>query len=343
MRQGVGAHNPYAAKRLLADYELYDRSVDIVSAYEWLFTETKNLPATVAHFERYPKIAHPDGQSATPDFTVLFTDGTAVVGEIANLPLAEQGVDSLCAQILRYDQLASVPGPVGEQRVSLVDVLLLVPIETGTDAVKRVIMNRLDADDHPYKPLRRPTLIQFAHMTDKYVFQRRPDEVNGELHKGSRSPNYADFTDLSVWAENFAELKIRRCFMNDPISDLYMATTLWMKVWPSIVGAGSREFNVTTRATVRTLQEHYGMGRADDVRRAMGLLVAADLADRAASDSWRVRRRALRGADQDVHRIIAERVMTGPERRSPVGASRPLTRRGRRTSPGPDQGTLFDP
>lgn len=335
--------NPYSAERLLAGYELYDRSVDIVSAYEWLFTDTKALPATVAHFERYPKVTHPDGRPATPDFSVLFTDDTALVGEIANIPLADEGVDGLCEQVLRYDKLAAVPGLDCSHSISVVDVLLLVPMETGTDAVRRILSERLDNAGHPFKPSRRPTIVQFARLTDRYVFQTRPDVSNGSLYTGDRSPNYANFSDLNVRAENFAAVKVRRCFMNDPIPDLYLATTLWMKVWPSTVGAGSREFDVTAQTTVRTLREQYGLGRLDDVRRALNILVAAGLAEQTGPDSWRVRRRALRGADHDVHRIIAERVTTQRfAKGTPILTARPGKRRGPRTSPGAGQGTLFD-
>lgn len=199
MSVGPEESNPYSAQRLIANYDLYDRSVDIVSSYEWLFTETKDLPGTVSHFERYPKIAHPDGRQATPDFTVLFTDATALVGEIANIPLIDEGVDGLCEQILRYDRLTAVLGPDGREcPVSVVDVLLLVPFEIGTDAVRRVLAERLDNPDHPYKPSRRPAIYQFARLSDRYVFQRRPDAVNGSLHAGDRRPNYAAFSDLNV-------------------------------------------------------------------------------------------------------------------------------------------------
>ena len=83
MARGTGS--PIDPDKLIADYKLYDRSVDVVSAYHWLFTETEGLPSTVAHFERYPKIEHSDGNVATPDFTVLFDDGTGIAAEIANL------------------------------------------------------------------------------------------------------------------------------------------------------------------------------------------------------------------------------------------------------------------
>lgn len=57
-----------------ARYFHYDRCVDIVSVAEVWFTKSTGLRATVVHFERFPRLAHPDGNDATPDFTVLFND-----------------------------------------------------------------------------------------------------------------------------------------------------------------------------------------------------------------------------------------------------------------------------
>jgi hypothetical protein len=74
---------------LWSEYYQYDRRVDIVSVAEVWFTRAQGLSGTVRHFERFPKVTHTDGNDATPDFTVLFTDDTALVGELSNLALAE--------------------------------------------------------------------------------------------------------------------------------------------------------------------------------------------------------------------------------------------------------------
>lgn len=48
------------AELLHAEYERYDRCVDIVSAAEVWFTKASGLRDTVAHFERYPTITAED-------------------------------------------------------------------------------------------------------------------------------------------------------------------------------------------------------------------------------------------------------------------------------------------
>ena len=122
---------PSAAEQaLLTEYETYDQHVDVVSALEWLFTDpvVKGMPDTVAHFERFPRIPVAGKKDPlTPDFTVLFADGTAIVGEIAKIALHENSVEKVCAQIGGYAVLDQVPnGRGGLATVRHLDVMLLV-------------------------------------------------------------------------------------------------------------------------------------------------------------------------------------------------------------------------
>ena len=122
-----------AERRLLNEFTTYDQHVDVVSAFEWIFTDpaVKNMPDTVHHFERFPKIHH-KVTDLTPDFTVLFKDGTAIVAEIAQLALADGSVDGLCHQIGNYANLSVVdPGPARAPAVEHVDVIYFVPMATG--------------------------------------------------------------------------------------------------------------------------------------------------------------------------------------------------------------------
>ena len=64
--------------RLLHGFTTYDRAVDVVSAFETAFTTRISLPGTVRHFERFPRIPGDRGSTLTPDFTVVFHDGTGL-------------------------------------------------------------------------------------------------------------------------------------------------------------------------------------------------------------------------------------------------------------------------
>jgi hypothetical protein len=122
--------------RLLRGFTTYDRAVDVVSAFEMVYTTSHTeLPATVTHFERFPRIPGGNGITLTPDFSVVFEDGGGLVGEIARLALHDGSVESVCEQIAKYDALRQLPIPGGLVDVTHTDVLLLVPQSVGVPAV----------------------------------------------------------------------------------------------------------------------------------------------------------------------------------------------------------------
>lgn len=333
MARGTGS--PLDPDALLRDFKIYDRAVDIVSAYHWLFTATRDMPRAVRHFERYPKVIHPDGKEATPDFTVLFNDGRAIVAEIANISLRHESVDSLCHQLGRYDSITGVPGPGGKTvPARVVDVMFLTPVETGVDAAKRVFADRLDNDGHPFSPARRPVLVQFAAGPDRYTFQFWPDpSVNGAFAPAD-DMDFNDFPQLNIKPDQFVENKARYGLMNDPVKPLYLATRLWAQVFPTMfwVALNKNEFTADASAIKAAVQSMYGRGRTNDVKSAMGLLVAAGMAT-VEGHTWRVPRRKIRD-DVAVH--IGDRIVASLGRVTPI-----RSRTGSRT-PTQGQGSLFD-
>ncbi|GAB2690573.1 hypothetical protein [Nocardia thraciensis] len=317
-----GTGGPYDPEQLLSEFDRYDRDVDIVSAYHWLFTET-NLRSTVEHFERYPSIVAPDGNIATPDFTVLFNDGSGIAAEIANLALPDTSVEKLCKQLGRYSTLQRLPARRRKQKdISVLDVLYLSPIETADDAVRRIFSERLENPNHPFKPIRKPVVVQFARTPQRYVFQLWPDsDAVGSLYIGDRNPNYSEFRSFKIEPYRFDHNKVKYAFMNDTVAPLYMATRLWANVFPAAYSVGSDvEFETTTAEIVGILRSHYslGRGRADDVRAAMSILVAAGLATVVSNDKnqWRVNRRSLRKKSEGIHRVILDRISKAAEDKS---------------------------
>jgi hypothetical protein len=299
---------------LIDEFKVYDRAVDVVSIYHWLFTATKELPKTVRHFERYPKVQvtrNDETVVLTPDFTVLFSDGTGIVAEIANLALHDNSVEKLCNQLNNYGKITHLQDRDGSLVLTApVDVRLLTPVEMHASAARRIFNERIDESDHRYKPLRRPVLAHFSALPDKYVIHFWANEVlNGALHQNDREPNYATFTDgLNIPAEYFAQNKVTHAFMNDPVKPLYLATRLWANVFPSAFGVSGTELELTSDAIVTALRSQYGVGRSNDVAAAMRILVAADVATEVNPRKWKVKRRSLRSDGDDVHGAIAERV-----------------------------------
>lgn len=329
MARGTGS--PLDPDELIREFTLYDRAVDVVSIYHWLFTETNGLPATVEHFERYPKLAAADGSVMTPDFTVLFTNGSGWVAEIANVARPEGSVESICRQLDKYAAIEELPNSVGGLTpVSSLDVVFLTPMDTATDAARRIFKDRIDNEEHWYKPNRRPILIQFAAMSDHYVLQVWPDTAaNGKFQSGGE-PNYGGFSELKPKAEYFTPNKVSYGFMNDPVCALYMATRLWLNVFPSRFGT-TDTIEVMTAEIVAVLRDQYHHGRTNDVDAAMNILRTAGLATYS-DGRWKIRRRSLRRTEADAHVAIAQLAS---------GQRSATMERGRRR-PGVGQLPLFD-
>lgn len=326
-------------KRLLDAYVTYDEHVDVVSSFEWIFTERSQagMSTTVAHFERYPKITNADGKDLTPDFTVLFTDRTAIIGEIAQFALPDESVDSLCSQLAQYAEITHVPDGSGSStQARHVDVMYLVPMRLGNTAYGRIIEDRYLDADHEFHPQRPPCIVQYAREESGYTLQRLRAEHNGTLFAGDRQP------DIQTWLDRdfkpslraVTRFKISRPFINDPIPPLYLAMFLWTKVWPSQYGVASKDIRVTPEEAAEYLRERYGHARVKDVKRALELLDKAGLAADQRDGSWLVSRSRLntKNGERDVARIIAGRA---------VGRQRRVVPRAAPKGPSPVQDPLF--
>lgn len=308
-------------ERLLRAFRTYDRAVDVVSAFEMVYTSSQSeLPGTVQHFERFPRIPVTDRNPLTPDFTVVFKDGGGMAGEIARIALPEESVDDVCSQIARYDELRQLPGQVGPVDVSHTDVLLLVPLDVGPAAVRRIIVERYLNPDHPYSPAAPPCIVQFGYDEGRYILQRLPDERNGMPRDGDRPDGLSHwFTrngDFRAAPSRFADIKAARAFMNDPVDALYLATHLWAKTFATDVGAAgaARPVRVAVRASdlAAELREQHGGVRSGDVERALELLTSAKLAERTAG-GWVVAWEELRSpGERDLPHIIATRACRPP-------------------------------
>jgi hypothetical protein len=329
---------------LLESFRRYDQAVDVVSAFHWLYTDTENLPDTVEWFERYPRISHDDGNDATPDFSVVFKDGTGLVGEIAWIALNENSVDNLCRQIGRYDTLRRLPTANGNLvEVSRTDVLLLVPLAVGMDAVRRVLHERRDNPEHQYSPDRAPCITQFALTDSRYTFQRLPDSANGSLDADQRQPALGHWllrSQLNTPVNNFATNKAQWAFINDPVDPLYLATRLWSHVFPSLVeidaDKGYTPIDASSADLAALLQERYRHGRVADVTRAMRLLSAAGMAEEVKDENWRIAWGEVRprGDEVDLADAFANRAS---QERPPGGLIQRRKRDDRRATTNPQQ------
>lgn len=327
-----------ADEELRHQFRIYDRAVDIVSAFQWLFTRTKELPETVRHFERFPRIELADGRTVTPDFTVLFADGRAYVFEIANIPQHDNGIEKLAKQLHAYDSLPGVPDEKGViSPVTSCDVIVLTRAGDGNDCTER-LSALFDDPKHEYKPSKRAVVYQFAAEPERYVFMGIRHETNGKLTTAEAGTDFATFGDLKVKPSHFAEVKAQFAFVNDPVDPLYLATTLWVKIFPSLFGTDS--FETTAAEIAAAIRDQYGVGRTSEVEAALKLLSRAGLANKNKSTkTWRVKRIAMRTRAKDVHEQIIARLK--PDANDGIARQRPRPRRAARGAEMPGQELLF--
>lgn len=306
----------------LRRFQTYDRAVDVVSAFEALFTQSDDLPPTVVHFERFPTLTTAESdEQKTPDFTIAFDDGTALIGEVSRIALHEESVESLCRQLVMYDNANNVPiSSTTHRDIERADVLLLVPADVGPDAVTRIIKDRLEDNDHWYSPESAPCIMQYLFDEGRYVFQRLPIPGNGIPNDGTRPAGLGDWlarsSSIKVKPSFFMGIKAEKAFMNDPPEDLYLATLLWTKVFPLLEVDPNEEgvvLSVKPNQLAELIHERFGTVRSGDVRRALNLLETAQLARSIEDGGWLVGWQPIRRQSQrDVAQVIASRACKPP-------------------------------
>jgi hypothetical protein len=308
-------------ERLLRTFRTYDRAVDVVSAFEMAFTTSlSDVPATVRHFERFPRIPDDDGNTLTPDFTVVFNDGGGLAGEISRLALHDNSVENKCRQLAKYDSLRRLPGENGLVDIAYIDVLFLVPQSVGVAAVKRIIVERFANPEHPFSPSVAPCIVQFAFDEDRYIFQRLLDPRNGTLREAGRPDGigrwFEENGDFKARPSRFSDIKAARAFVNDPADALYLATHLWAKTLPTMAGDAARPVRLEVRSAelAAELRDKYGGIRASDVDHALELLKTAKLCEQTA-EGWVIAWEELRiPGEKDLAHALATRACRPPSR-----------------------------
>lgn len=316
---------PTDREQLLREYKEYDAKVDIVSSFEVFFRESTSLPATVAHFERFPRYTAPDGDQVTPDFTVLFNDGTLLVGEISKLARDEHSLEDLLHQIGRYDSLTQAPsGPLpggGHTLVDAqaVDVLVLVSDGESNAAIDR-IDQAIEERRYGYKPRQRPTVMgwSFDVAGSRYIFKYDDRSNNPRPRTHGRDPSLTSWLQgahdtLSCPATRFAPIKVRHRFMNDRPPGLYMATLLWLDALPAAARPQVPPVDIEVKASDlgTYLRESYGWGDVHAVNSGLGFLQRGGLA-RPTADGWAVELKEVATSREKVHAELLRRHLARP-------------------------------
>lgn len=312
-------------EQLLREYREYDAKVDIVSAFEVYFQESQSLPATVAHFERFPRYRASDGELVTPDFTVLFNDNTLLVGEIARLARAEGSLESLLHQIGRYDTLSQAPSAARSggghelSNIEAVDVLVIVPDGESNAAIDR-IDEAIDRSVVGYAPHQRPTVLSwsFDSAGSRYIFKYDGRSNNPRPRSHGRNPSLTrwleeNYDTLKCSAERLAILKIRHRFMNDRPPGLYMATILWLDALPAAASSHSAPLDLEVRTVQLAdyLRQSYGWGDVNAVRVGLEFLQRGGLV-RQTANGWVLELKEIATSTGEVHTELLHRYLAKP-------------------------------
>lgn len=290
---------------MLAAYNLYDLYVDAVSAFETLCTGNGPMAPHVAHFERFPTLHLDDGHKVTPDFTILFSDGTGVIGELAKFALADASVDKLCKQLGQYDRATHLPSPSRtDQQVGHADVLLIVPMDLTNAAVDRILIDRMNNAEHPYAPNNPPVIVGMMRDASRLLFVHNRAEPAGAI----THPELAKFfvQKFKALADFYRDTKVARPFMNDPIDDLYLAARLWA-VLPELAAPETREVATTIDEISSRMTKHFERGAKNDIKRALALLSEARLVTVKGNAVTQRRPRLSKVDRQAVHSMVARR------------------------------------
>lgn len=306
-------------QRLAREYADYDRCVEIVSSAEVWFTRNKEMVKTVRHFERYPSIPHPDGNEATPDFTVLFTDDTALVGEVASVAREAASFEGLWHQLERYASLKQLPAGAGKFHAAAeVDVVALIPDRAAQRTCDLIDEQRPQGDEPPHI-----SVLAYSHEanTGDYTFMRIERANNPRPRGHGRTPSleswlaYEENADtLRGKPDNFGPIKAQRRFCNDPMATLYLAVVLWSQVLAEMAG-GERDVKTTTEEIAEELKGKFGRGRIAEVRAALDLLMRAKLVAEA-KDHWVIPFREIGTARELVQDVLLHRLESPP--RGPI-------------------------
>lgn len=293
-------------EQLIDGYRLYDEYSDIVSSMQWLFTDTTKLPNVVTHFERFPRFAV-NGVDVTPDFTVLFSNGNAIIGEIARISQRPESVQKLAKQVGAYSSATSVPTTKGRSKVQEVGVLLLMPVDVAAKTVDRLILK----PEHDVQLSKAPCIANYSRDTKRYNYNRIRDPGNGDLPDNGSGADLVGYLNSSLGTpiSAFAPLKAQYPFTNDPVDTLYLATHLYTKTWPTLHGDDLEgDVQIDVDATLKELRLQSPSVKKREILRALALLREAERAN-CLDGQWAVNLGRIRSKTHgsEIHSVLAER------------------------------------
>jgi hypothetical protein len=305
--------------KLLDDFRLYDRTVDLVSCWEFFYTKVATVRDKILHFDRFPRLACPqesERDQKTPDFAVLVSDSYGLVGEVkSGFPREDLPFIRHLERLKKYDRpLSFKRNEKGEtSSPSTHDILLIIPIRDAQEIVVRV-ENLLRMGTVQFE--RNLVVVEWMYDNDEDEFVFRKVARQTSDFNDPAVPDDARlsklFTErgrsLKVSPDNIKLIKAAWQFCNDEPKPIYTIVFLWTKILYHLLNEGQREIwrrknpqkelpiEVTVQQLVDKISGLYPIewGHWTDwITKALNTLVTAGLATRIPDGHYAVRYRNL--------------------------------------------------
>lgn len=289
-------------EKLLDDFNLYDKTVDLVSCWEFFYTKIDSVRDRILYFDRFPRLTasqETKRDRKTPDFAVLVSASYGLVGEIKHgFPLDDATFLQHLGKLKKYDQPLSFRADDKGKEISPVthDILLIVRLRDAQETVVRI--EKLLREGNPTFE-RRLIVFEWVYDDDEYIFRRVagqsadfndstvPQEVRLSKYFGERGAS------LKVTPDKIKLIKAAWQFCNDEPKPIYTIVFLWTKILYHLLGQDQREIwrrknaekglaiDLTVDRLVAEISARYPINWGhwtDWVRKALDVLVTAGLA-----------------------------------------------------------------
>ncbi len=325
-------------QQLHNEFRAYDKTVDLVSCWEFYFTKAEPVPSNTLCFDRFPRLTpHPENGSTkkTPDFAALLSDQYGLVGEIKEgFPRDEKSFLTHLSKLKKYDcPLAFRSGSHNETAIpSTHDILLMVPYRDAQEIVNRIAQKLSEGAIQFERSL---VVFEWVYDSDRdeYVFRKvagQPRDFNDSAvpQEARLSAHFSQRgATLKISPDKIKTIKATWQFCNDAPPDIFTLVFLWTKIFYHLLDPTQREnwrrrdpnkqlpLDLTIGELTREIERRYPLrwGHWSDwCRSALDTLVAAGLARRFDKDRYTVGFRNLvrelgepghARVAKDVHRI----------------------------------------
>lgn len=293
----------------LKEFEVYDTTVDVVSAWEANLNYIYANQFPNFYFDRFPELEI-GNRTLTPDFTVFFDRHYGLIGEIKRtFPNSKEAIFTELDQLESYDERVGIQDANGNFITpEICDILLIIEGSSAPQMGTRLQSILSEGEEIDFE--KNLVLIRYQFNQDatisRYEFQRvtqlevefRDDGLEADDTLSEIMGEKSDYETLNGYPKHFNSFKARKPLCNDTPPGPYLATVLWHKILPSYLTeeefevwqATNGQKVVPISVTVAGLKSqindymHDGRAKAKWIQRALEFLVGANLATTTGED-----------------------------------------------------------